>query len=52
MTIKKVTGQRILRFAAIADTHLGPVDGVSPSPWLTNRHASSGCVMLSSVSTG
>lgn len=40
MTIKKVTGQRILRFAAIADTHLGPVDGVSPSPWLTNRHAS------------
>lgn len=32
-------GEVLLRFAAIADTHLGPVDGVSPAPWTTNRLA-------------
>jgi 3',5'-cyclic AMP phosphodiesterase CpdA len=27
------------RFAVLADTHINPTDGESPSPWLTNRHA-------------
>jgi predicted phosphodiesterase len=34
-----VKGDLLFEFAILADTHLGPVDGVSPSPWETNRLA-------------
>jgi 3',5'-cyclic AMP phosphodiesterase CpdA len=29
----------LFRFAIISDTHIGPVDGVTPSPWSSNRFA-------------
>ncbi|MTJ04787.1 metallophosphoesterase family protein [Sediminimonas qiaohouensis] len=32
-------GRRLFRFAVLADTHINPVDGESPSPWETNRLA-------------
>ena len=32
-------GEFQFRFAVLADTHINPTDGESPSPWLTNRHA-------------
>lgn len=32
-------GGILFEFAILADTHLGPVDGVSPSPWKMNRLA-------------
>lgn len=34
-----VEGDLLFEFAVVADTHLGPIDGVSPSPWETNRLA-------------
>ncbi|HSJ28765.1 MAG TPA: metallophosphoesterase [Acidimicrobiia bacterium] len=32
-------GGFLFRFAVLADTHMNPRDGESPSPWLTNRAA-------------
>ena len=32
-------GAHRFRFAIVADTHMNPRDGESPSPWLTNREA-------------
>lgn len=29
----------LFTFAVVSDTHIGPVDGVSPSPWSSNRLA-------------
>ena len=37
--VSSASGEPILRFAVIADTHVGPVDGVTPSPWVSNRLA-------------
>jgi len=32
-------GEVLFEFAIIADTHLGPTDGISPAPWKTNSLA-------------
>jgi predicted phosphodiesterase len=37
--ISSTPGEFLFRFAVLADTHMNPRDGESPSPWLTNRHA-------------
>jgi 3',5'-cyclic AMP phosphodiesterase CpdA len=36
---KESLGARRFRFAILADTHINPRDGESPSPWLTNQQA-------------
>ncbi|WP_075223212.1 metallophosphoesterase family protein [Acuticoccus yangtzensis] len=37
--VSPASGTCLARFAVIADTHVGPVDGVTPSPWVSNRLA-------------
>lgn len=37
--LPSLQGKPLFRFAVIADTHLGPQDGVSPSPWKSNALA-------------